>query len=145
MFPIRYGNIIADAGIFQGSNVLDGAILRVAGHVVRLEFPAKARAKDEVAHGLVIHDFGWGHQHLENNPRFAAIDDIVYMVAQVRASTLQSHRRGIRISRADPQVRCALVIPANFSLRPSLLGDPIVPRGIFLSEFLLLWFGEGDR
>ena len=75
MFPIRQRNIGADAGVFQGGDVFDGAILRVAGHLARLEFPAKTGAQDQVAHGVVVHHFRRRHQHLEDDARFAAIDD----------------------------------------------------------------------
>src|SRR5690242_17187523 len=46
----------------------------------------KYGTKDEIAHGLVIHDFRRRHQHLEDDPGFAAIDDIVGMIPQMRAS-----------------------------------------------------------
>jgi hypothetical protein len=115
VLPIRHGNIGPDVGVFHGFDVLDGAILRVARHVARLEFPAKAGAKDEVAHGLVIRYFRRSHKHLENDPGFASIDDIVHMIAQVRAATLQAHRRRIRISRADPQVGRALIVAMHCS------------------------------
>ena len=88
MLPIRQWNVGADARIFHGFDVLDGAILGITRHRARSQLPAEAGAKDEVAHGLVIHDLRRRHQHLENDARFAAIDDVVNMVAQVRASTL---------------------------------------------------------
>ena len=69
----------------------------VARHKAGPHFPAKASAKDQVAHGLVVHHFRWSHQHLENDPGFAAIDDRVHVLAQVDASILQAHRRRIRI------------------------------------------------
>lgn len=67
MLPIGQRNVGADARVFQGSDVLEGAILRVARHRARPQFPAKARAKDEVAHGLVVHHFRRSDQHLEND------------------------------------------------------------------------------
>ena len=48
MLPIWQGNVGANVGIFQGFDVLDGAILRVTCHVARLEFPAKAGPEDEI-------------------------------------------------------------------------------------------------
>ena len=44
-----------------------------------------------------------------DDARFAAIDDIVGMIAQMRASTLQPHRGGIRIGGADFEISRALV------------------------------------
>ena len=99
-FPIRQGNIGPDACIFQRFDVLDGAILGIPRHQARPQVPAKARAKDEVEHRLVIHHFRGSHQHLQNDPGFAAIDDIVAMIAQMRPSSFQPRRRGVRISRA---------------------------------------------
>src|SRR5436190_24065534 len=101
LFPIRQGNRGPDALGLNGFDVLDGAILGVARHMPWPQFPAEARAKDEVAHGLVIHDLRRRHQYLEDDARFAAIDDIVGMISQMRASSFQSHRRRIRISGAD--------------------------------------------
>jgi hypothetical protein len=75
MLPVRQRNIGVDACIFQCFDVLDGAILRVTRHVPRPRFPAKAGAKDEVAHRLVVHHFRRRHQHLEDDARFTAIDD----------------------------------------------------------------------
>src|SRR5260221_1129287 len=144
LFPIGQGHIGTNACVFQRFDVLDGAILRITRHLVRVQFPAKAGAKDEVTHRLVIHDFRRRHQYLEDDACFAAIDDIVGMIPQMRASPFQPHRGGIRISRADPQVGGALIIPTHFSLRPSLFGDPVMPRCNFLSEFLSLWLSKGD-
>src|SRR5438874_13642527 len=66
------------------------------------------------------------------------------MIAQMRASPFQPHGGGIRISRADFEVRRALIQPMHLSLLPTLLGDPVVSRGIVLREFLLLCLGEGE-
>jgi len=144
VFPIGQGNIGADACVFQRFDVLDGAILGITRHVARPQFPTKAGPKDEVAHGLVIHDFRRRHQHLENDARFAAIDDVVHVVAQVRPSILQAHGGGIRIRGADFEVRCPLVETMNLPLLPTFLRNPVVPRGIVLSKFLLLCLREGN-
>jgi hypothetical protein len=54
VFPIRQGNVGPDVCVLHGFDVLDGAVLRVARHVARLEFPAKAGAKDEVEQQLAF-------------------------------------------------------------------------------------------
>ena len=95
-------------------------------------FQRKRVRKMRSTHGLVIHHFRRGHQHLENDPGFAAIDDIVGMIAQMRASSFQAHRRGIGISGADFEVRCPLVEPMHLPLLPTFLRDPVVPCGIAL-------------
>src|SRR6266566_5359112 len=46
LFPIRQGNIGTDTGVFQGFDVLDGAILSVDSHMPLPQFPAEARGKD---------------------------------------------------------------------------------------------------
>ena len=144
MFPIRQGNIGADACVFHGFDVLNGAILRVAGHVTRPQLPTKAGTKDEITHGLVIHHFRRGHQHLKDDACFATVDDVMHMVAQVRAATFQAHGGRIRISGADFEVRCPLVETMNLPLLPTFLRNPVVSSCILSSQFLLLCFGEDD-
>src|SRR2546423_3233324 len=51
LFPIGQGHISPDTGVFQRFDVLDGAIFGITRHVARMQFPAKAGAKDQVAHG----------------------------------------------------------------------------------------------
>src|SRR5438874_61710 len=46
LFPIRQGHIGANARVFQGFDVLDGAILGIPRHVARSQFPTKAGAKN---------------------------------------------------------------------------------------------------
>jgi len=66
------------------------------------------------------------------------------MIAQMRSASLQAHRGRVRICGADAQVGGALVISTHFSLWPAQLGDPVVPGGIVLSQFLVLGFAEAD-
>ena len=66
------------------------------------------------------------------------------MIAQMRASSFQSHRGRVRISGADFEVRRALVKAMHLPLLPTFLRDPVVPRRILVSKIFLLFFGEVD-
>ena len=145
MLPIGQRHLGPDAfGVFQGSDVLDGAILCVARHLARPQFPAEAGAKDQVAHGLVVHHFRRCHQHLKNDTCFATVDDVVHVVAQVRAAILEAHRSSVRIGGADFEVRRPMVETMNLPLLSTFLSDPVVPCRILGSQFLVLGFGEDD-
>src|SRR5260370_26228544 len=54
VFPVRQGNIGADASIFDGFDILDSAIFRVSSHLARMQLPTEAHAPEQVKHGLVI-------------------------------------------------------------------------------------------
>src|SRR5258708_16431936 len=144
LFPIRQGNIGTDALVLNGFDVLDGAIFRVAGSLVMLELRREAVTPQQVAHRLVIHDLRRRHQYLEDDARFAAIDDIVGMIPQMRASPFQPHRRRIRIRGADFEVRRSLVKAMHLPLLLTFLCDPIVPSGILAGQFLLLFLREDN-
>jgi hypothetical protein len=101
LFPIGQGHIGPDARRFQGRDVLEGPIFGVAGHLSGMEPPPEACAKDEIKHRLVLDDLPWRHQHPHNDAALAAIDDVVYLVAQVGASTFEAHRRRIGVGGTD--------------------------------------------
>ena len=67
------------------------------------------------------------------------------MIPQMRASPFQPHGDRIRVGGADFEVGCAKVVAMHLPLLPTFLGDPIMPRGIVLSQFLSLCLGEDDR
>ena len=75
VFPVRQGNIGADALVLNGFDVLDGAIFRVASHLARMQLPPEAHAPQQIQHRLVVHHLRGRHQHLEDDARFASIDD----------------------------------------------------------------------
>src|SRR6266699_3875834 len=56
VLPIRQRNRGPDACVFQDFDVLDGAVLRVAGHVARPQFPAEAGAKEHFFYKLTAPD-----------------------------------------------------------------------------------------
>jgi hypothetical protein len=93
----------ADAGILQGDDVLDRAVGSVPGGLLRMELAAEADSPQQVQHWLVFHDIGRRHQGSEDDAPFAAIDDVVVVVAQASLAG-GPHRRGVGISCADPEV-----------------------------------------
>jgi hypothetical protein len=56
----------------------------------------------------------------------------------VGASTLEAHRGGIRIGGTDSEVSRPLVETMNIPLLSPFLRNPVMPRGIVLSQFLVL-------
>jgi hypothetical protein len=72
---IGKGNIGANALIFQGDNIVFGAVLAVTGSLPRPQLPAEAATEDQIQHRLIFHHFGWGHQDRQNDAIFAPIDD----------------------------------------------------------------------
>jgi hypothetical protein len=58
---VSNGDIGMDVLALHRHDVVGGAIPGISRHLARPPFPPKTRAKDEVAHRLVIHDFRRGH------------------------------------------------------------------------------------
>ena len=71
-----------DAGVLEGDDVLDGAVGRVAGHLVRAQLAPEADPPEQVPQRHVLHHVGRGHQRGEDDARLAAVDDVVVVVAQ---------------------------------------------------------------
>ncbi len=46
-----------DVLVFKRHDIVDGSVGRVPGRLTRPQFPAEARAEDEIEHRLVFHDF----------------------------------------------------------------------------------------
>ena len=72
--------------VLDGDDVLDGAVLGVAGHLPRAQLPAEARPPQQVEGRLVLLHLGRGDQGGQDDPGPAAIDDVVVVIAQVRAT-----------------------------------------------------------
>ena len=66
------------------------------------------------------------------------------MVAQVKPTALEAHRRSIRVGGADPLIGAALIEAVNLALLPTFLPDPVVLCREFGFEFLALWLGEDN-
>lgn len=60
---------------FDGDQIVFGAILLVTGDLSRPQFPAKARAPEQSAQRLIVHHFPRRHQDVQDDARFASIDD----------------------------------------------------------------------
>ena len=75
----------ADAGVLDGDDVLDGAVLGIPRDLVGPDLPAEADPPQQIAHRLALHDVGRRHQGGEDDPALAAIDDVVVVVAEADA------------------------------------------------------------
>ena len=81
MINVGRGNIRPNALAFDGDQIVFRAAFLVASHLPRPQLPAKPRPPEQVKHGLIVHHFRRRDQHLENDARFAPIDDVVRVVA----------------------------------------------------------------
>src|SRR6266699_3695666 len=126
MLPIRQRDVGANALIFQSLDVLDGSVFGVAGGLARPQMPSEADMPKQIKHWLVVHHLGGGNQRCQNDAPFASINDVVGMVAQVKSTALEAHRRGIRVSGTDPLIGATLIEPMNFALLSTFLPDPVV-------------------
>ena len=77
----RSRQICAYVLAFQSDDVLFGAIFPITGHLPRPQLPAKTGAEDQVEHRLVLHDLGRCDECGQDNSCFAAINDIVGLIA----------------------------------------------------------------
>ena len=113
--------------LLDGDDVLDGAVFGVARHLPRAQLPAEARPPEQVERRLVLLHLGRRDQGGEDDPGLAAVDDVVVLVAQVRAAVPERHRRGVGIGRADAEIGRAPVGAARLGAvgAPSL-PDPVV-------------------
>ena len=134
LLPVGQGDVSTDAHVFHRSDVRNGPVLGVASHLPRPQLPAEARPPQQIEHRLVLHHLAGGHQHPHNDAAFAAIDDIVRLVAQMSSAALEAHRRGVGIGRADTQISSALVDATHLTLLATFLGDPVVARGVCLGQ-----------
>ena len=48
------------------------------------------------------------------------------MIAQVKSTVLETHRRGIRVGGTDPLIGATLREPTHFALLPTFFQDPVV-------------------
>lgn len=67
----------------DGGYVLRGAVGGVAGYLLRAYPPQEAGAPEQVEHRRVLGDLKRGDQSVQDDPRLAAIDDVVSIVAEV--------------------------------------------------------------
>src|SRR5258708_246523 len=58
------------------------------------------------------------------------------------STSLEAHRRGIRIGGTDPKVSSWWIRTMHISLLPPTFRNPVMPGGIFFCEFLPLCLGE---
>jgi len=127
-----------DVCLFDGLEVLPRSIQAISRDVFGLQVPTKTGVPEQVQHRMIVHYLSGSHQDGENDTTFASIDDIMGMIAQVSSSCLEAHRRCIRISGADPNVRRPLIGTTYLALLPPFLGDPVVSGSVLHRKFLTL-------
>ncbi len=81
MINVGGGNVRPHALAFDGDQIVFRAILLVASDLPQPQLPAEADTPEQIKHGLIVHHLRGSHQHLENDARFAPIDDVVHMIA----------------------------------------------------------------
>src|SRR2546423_7280865 len=143
---IRQRDKGADRLGFKADNVVLRAVFTIASRESGPQFPTKTGSPKQIKHGLIIHDFRRGHQDLENDAGFPAINHIMGSVAHI-AARLGFHSCCIWIGGTDPQVGEALVATSCHPpiLRSQLL-YPIMTLLIALSQdFTLLLSKRGGK
>ena len=80
--PIRKWRIHADAGTLDGLKVLDRAVSGVRDDTFGTELAAEEGAPELVEEGLILHDVARCDQAVQDNAGFAAINEVVVVVAQ---------------------------------------------------------------
>src|SRR3954466_4863087 len=130
----------------DGGNVLDRAVLAVSGHLAWPQLPAEPRPPEQIEGGLVFLYLRRSHQGGEDDPGAAAIDEVVVLIAQPRASFSVRHRRGIGIGRAGPEIGCAPVRTARRrSVRATGSANPIVALRSTVGELGACFVRQVDR
>jgi hypothetical protein len=87
----------------------------------------------------------WHDEHPQDDPAFAPVHNVVSMIAQVDASSLEAHRRSIGIGRTHAKISRPPIGAIHLSLLPTFFRDPVVTSSILLSKFLSPGFGDGGR
>lgn len=95
---------------------------------------AKAHVPGLAQHRLVLHHLAGCHQDPHDNALLAAIDGVMRLVPEVRATAFEAQGRGIGVGGADAKVGGALIHPMHLALWPARCRDPVVARGIGLGE-----------
>src|SRR5258708_1331318 len=134
-----------DIGLFDGFEVLSRSIQPISRYLFWPQTPTKAVMQEQIQDGMIVHHLPRSDQDCQNDATFASIDHIMGMIAQMGASSFEAHRRGIRISGADPKIGRALIGATDFSLLSTFLCDPVMASGVLCRQFLVLCLREEDR
>ena len=111
-------------GLFEGADVVDGPVGRVADRALRVEVPAEPGPPEQVLERDVLHHVGRGHQHAQDDAGLPAVDGVVVVVAQGWRAAIR-HGRRIGVGGADAQVGQALIALDRraVGIEPSLLEE----------------------
>jgi hypothetical protein len=106
----------ADAGVLDGHDVLGGAVLGIARHLVRPDLPPKADPPQQVAHRLALHDVGRRDQGGEDDASLTSIHHVMVVVTQSDGAPVP-HGEGIGIGGTDAKVARAPVATMGRAIR----------------------------
>jgi hypothetical protein len=142
----RQGDAGPDPLPLAGGDVLAGAVLGVAGDGSGPQRPTEACVPEQSEGGLILLPIRWGGQGGKDDARPAAVDAGVVVIAQVGAAIPERQRRGVRIGRADAQVRRASGASAGHrTVGTARVRDPVVPPRSAVREIGLRLLRQRDR
>src|SRR6266487_295762 len=146
LVKIGQWNIGSHVLVFYSYNIVDRTVDGITRDLTRPQFPAEARAEDEIEHGLVFHHFRWGDQRSQDDTRLAPIHNVVRVVAQMASLPFGGHERRIWICRADDKVCHAAITPTgHLPLWASLLLNPVMPLLVCPGQVLSHAVFQTDR
>src|SRR5215204_2908572 len=103
-------HIGSNACLLYGGDVLRGAIGGVPGDLLWVELPPEAGAPEQVEHRRIFRNLKGRDQSIEDDPRLAAVHDVVVVVAEVRTLALPAfHRGGVGVGCTSHEVPLAPV------------------------------------
>jgi hypothetical protein len=73
---IRNGNVGTNALLFAGDQIVFGTVFLVTCDLSWPEFPPEAGPPEQIEHRLIVHDFGWSNQDVQDDARFTSIHHI---------------------------------------------------------------------
>lgn len=107
---IRSGEISFDATLFESYDIVHCAIFTVTDTNLGVQPPVETNPAHQIQHRQTIHNRRRGNQGSQDDARFAPIDHIVGVIAQLcLIAGKAAHRAGIRISRTDLTIGDALI------------------------------------
>jgi hypothetical protein len=132
--------------VFDTNDVLDRAVLRVAGDVARAHLPTESGTPEQVKRRLVVLHLCRGHEHGQDDPCLAAVDHRVVVVAEATTAAARSEWGGVRIRRAGTIVRGSSIGAAGLgAIGSPRVPDPIVAANGTLGEVIARLVGQLDR
>ena len=131
--------VSTDARLLYGGYVLYCSVHAIAGDMVRPDLPPKGGAPQQIKHGAVLSDFSRSDQYGEDDTGFAAIYDVVGLVAEFAGAAGPSHGGGVGVGPRGPGVGGPPAVggPLEGAVLGAASGDPILPTGVAPGEVLV--------